>query len=232
MPEAIARAPSNLQPILSLLACPWCGGGIAWSPAGLRCSRCPAQFPAHDGIFDLARRGTAETWGAAESQASSQAYQQAYSSPERATEYNRAYEVRTLKRLSTLRERRLIARLLGSVGRVSTLLELPCGGGRLSPSFAPWTDFLIQADTGWGQLLHASQRPSLPIPRILLAASGFHVPLRDASVDGVACVRLSHHLPTPEERQRLVHELLRVARRYVLMTFFDHHSLKLSLIHI
>ena len=39
-------------------------------------------------------------------------------------------------------------------------------------------------------------------------------------------MRLSHHLPTAAERKRLVRELLRVARCYVLMTFFDHHSLK------
>ena len=137
-----------------------------------------------------------------------------------------AYEVRALKRLSTQRERHLIAKLLRAQGRVGTLLELPCGGGRLSPSFAPWTELLVQADTGWGQLLHANRRPTLPVPRVLLAASGFHVPFRDGSLDGVACVRLSHHLPTVEERHRLLRELLRVAHRYVLMTFFDHHSLK------
>jgi hypothetical protein len=59
-----------------------------------------------------------------------------------------------------------------------------------------------------------------------MAASGFHVPFRDSSLDCVACVRLSHHLPTSEERHRLLGELIRVARRTVLMTYFDHHSLK------
>ena len=109
---------------------------------------------------------------------------------------------------------------------VSPQIELPCGGGRLSPSFAPWTEFLIQADTGWGQLLHANQRPALPVPRLLVAASGFHVPFRDASVDAVACIRLNHHLPTIGERHRLLHELLRVAKRHVLMSFFDQDSMK------
>lgn len=40
------------------------------------------------------------------------------------------------------------------------------------------------------------------------------------------CVRLNHHLPTADERERLVRELLRVARKFVVMTFFDYHSLK------
>lgn len=226
MKPALVDAPRALQPLLELLACPWCRAALDWRPAGLGCSSCPAQFPARDGIFDLARRGTAETWGAADSEGSSQAYQDAYAALEPAQHYNREYEVRTFKRLSTQRERNLIARLLRPHGRVQHLLELPCGGGRLSPSFAPWTELLVQVDTGWGQLLHANRRPTLDTPRVLLAASGFHVPFRDASLDGVACVRLSHHLPTGDERRRLLQELLRVARRYVLMTFFDHHSLK------
>jgi lauroyl/myristoyl acyltransferase len=59
-----------------------------------------------------------------------------------------------------------------------------------------------------------------------MTASAFHIPLRDASVDGTICVRLSHHLPTAAERERLLRELLRVSRRFVIMTFFDHYSLK------
>jgi len=226
MTDAIALLPPEVRPLLELMACPWCGSAIRAEASDLRCSSCPARFPAHDGILDLARRGTAETWGVADSRASSQKYQEAYAALEKAQHYNREYEVRPLKRMSTMRERQLIARLLGSRGRVQTLLELPCGGGRLSPSFAPWTSLLIQADTGWGQLLHANQRPPLPTPRLLMSASGFHVPFKDASLDGVACIRLNHHLPTSEERHRLLHELLRVAKQYVLMTFFDHHSIK------
>jgi len=227
MSETIASTSSPISAILDLLACPWCKARIAPSSAGLACAGCGAQFPLHDGIPDLARRGTGETWGAADTAASSQKYQAAYAELHTATDYNQAYETLALKRMSTQRERNLIARLLGAHGRVGTLLELPCGGGRLSPSFAPWTDLLLQADTGWGQLLYAKERrPPLPTPRILMSASGFHIPFRDGSLDGVACVRLNHHLPTVEERHRLVHELLRVARKFVLMTFFDHHSLK------
>ena len=226
MPDVSAPVPSGVRPILDLLACPWCRSPVAEGAGGLRCTRCPALVPAREGILDLARRGTAETWGSAESEASSQHYQAQYTDPGLADAYNRDYAVRPLKRMSTMRERRLIGRLLGSQGKVGTLLELPCGGGRLSPSFAPWTGLLIQADTGWGQLVHASRSAPLPVPRVVMAASGFHIPVRDASLDGVACVRLNHHLPTAEERRRLLEELLRVAKRYVLMTFFDHRSVK------
>jgi SAM-dependent methyltransferase len=229
MPDVLAPVPPGLRPVLEILACPWCRSTVDWRATGLHCSSCAAEFPVRDGIVDLARRGTAETWGAEDSQASSQRYQEAYAALDKAQDYNRDYEVRPLKRMSTMRERSLITRLLGSSGKVGTLLELPCGGGRLSPSFAPWTDLLIQADTGWGQLFHAKQRPPLPTPSLLMSASGFHIPFRDASLDGVACVRLNHHLPTVDERHRLLRELLRVAKRYVLMTFFDQRSVKARL---
>ena len=59
-----------------------------------------------------------------------------------------------------------------------------------------------------------------------MTASAFHIPLADRSVDGVVCIRLCHHLPTPAERQRLLTELLRVADRFVVMTYFDFNSVK------
>jgi len=62
-----------------------------------------------------------------------------------------------------------------------------------------------------------------------MSASGFQIPLRDASVDGTVCVRLTHHLPTETERVRLVRELLRVSRRFVIMSFFDYYSPKNTL---
>jgi ubiquinone/menaquinone biosynthesis C-methylase UbiE len=52
------------------------------------------------------------------------------------------------------------------------------------------------------------------------------MPLRDNSVDAAVCIRLSHHLPTYKQREDLLAELLRVARSYVVMTFFDYHSIK------
>ena len=39
-------------------------------------------------------------------------------------------------------------------------------------------------------------------------------------------MRLAHHLPAASERERLVNEILRVSKRFALMTFFDFHSTK------
>ena len=106
------------------------------------------------------------------------------------------------------------------------MLEIPCGGGRISPQLVSATDLLIQADVGLGQILYGMTREKLNIPQIWMSASAFQIPLQNDSVDAVVCIRLSHHLPTYKQREDLLAELLRVARRYVVMTFFDFHSIK------
>ena len=118
--------------------------------------------------------------------------------------------------------------LLGSLPHSEVLLDLPSGGGRLSPALAPFADLIIEADVAFGQLQHGRSAPPLATPQVWLNASGFDMPLRDQGVDGTVCVRLAHHLPAASERERLVDEVLRVSKRFVLMTFFDFHSTKNS----
>jgi ubiquinone/menaquinone biosynthesis C-methylase UbiE len=88
------------------------------------------------------------------------------------------------------------------------------------------TELLIEADIGVGQVLYGKRHSKLDTPQIWMTASAFHIPFRDNSVDGTVCCRLCHHLPSAIERERLVEELLRVSRRFVIMTFFDYYSLK------
>lgn len=158
--------------------------------------------------------------------ATSRAYQENYEQLARAAEYNQKYRRERFKRLTTRRESRILRRLLGLEPRSSTLLDLPCGGGRLSAQIAPAADLLVEADIALGQVLYGRQNVVDGVPRFWMTASAFHIPLQDASIDGAVCIRLCHHLPTEEERERLVRELLRVTRRFVIMTFFDYSSPK------
>ena len=175
----------------------------------------------------LAREGTAESWEASSERGEdSSAYQRAYREVAEAEFYNRAYQDEMLKRWSTSREFRLLDRLLASQGRSDLILDLPCGGGRLSPRIGAHADRLIEADIAVGQVLYGKRHSQLDTPQIWMTASAFHIPFRDNSVDGAVCCRLCHHLPSPAERERLIEELLRVSRRFVIMTFFDYYSLK------
>jgi SAM-dependent methyltransferase len=224
-PSASAARP-NLDAIASLLACPACRGELRIGTDEISCTGCGASYGFHDGIPLFARKGSAETWGADRGAETSESYQENYEARASAERYNRKYEEQFWKRMSTRRELGLLRRLLASQGRCERLLDIPSGGGRLSGPLAPSTDLLIEADIALGQVLHARETSALEVPRIWMTASAFHIPFRDGALDGTVCIRLCHHLPSPEERDRLVRELLRVSRRFAIMTFFDANSLK------
>ena len=207
--------------------CPHCSGQLQAEPERVLCLGCGTPFAVHDGVTLLARVGTSAGWGqAGDSETSSKAYQQQYQAFGEAAAYNAAYAQKPLKRMSTVREFRILRRLLGAQGRSAAVLHLPCGGGRLSPQIAPFTDLIVEADIALGQVLYGKRGTTLNTPRVWMTASAFHIPFRDGSVDGTICCRLCHHLPTANERERLVRELLRVSKRFVIMTFFDYHSTK------
>ncbi|HEY7753663.1 MAG TPA: methyltransferase domain-containing protein [Steroidobacteraceae bacterium] len=219
--------PSTIPPRLAeLLVCPACRSDLRATAEGLCCAGCDAAYAVQEGVPLLAIRGTSETWGVTQRTEQSTAYQAEYQQVENAATYNLAYRDKLLKRSSTRREFELIRRHVAQVGRSRTILDLPCGGGRLTPAFADSTDLVIEADIALGQVLYGRAESQVATPRVWTTASAFHIPLRDRSVDGVISVRLSHHLPTQAERERHLSELLRVARRFVIMTFFDHWSLK------
>lgn len=216
----------QMSGVQDLLACPKCRTGLALQTQGLRCQTCNHTFPIQNGIAMLAHLAEPEPETPSQPGPTRTSYQQEYQQVDAATEYNTKYQRERLKRWSTRREFQLLERLLASQPRSRTLLELPCGGGRLSAAMSPHTDLMIEADVALGQLQYGRAHSRIEAPQVWLTASALRIPFRDASVDGVVCIRLCHHLPHPAERERLVEELLRVARRFVILTFFDFHSLK------
>lgn len=222
---ARAGTHASVQDILPMMRCPSCRAELRARDAVLACEA-GHEFKVQDGIPLLAVYGSHETWDNAKPDETSVDYQQQYQDLVAATRYNEAYRDKMLKRWSTQREFTLLDELLGSQPHCETLLNIPAGGGRLSEKIAGAADVLVEADAAFGQLLYGREHCADPSRRFWMTASAFHIPFKDASVDAVVSIRLCHHLPTAAERERLVSELLRVARRYVIMTYFDHHSVK------
>ena len=223
--EQAPPAIDALSAIQQLLVCPTCRTPLERVNDDLRGVECRHSYPVRDGIARLAVFGTGETWDPDATKASSRAYQDNYQQVGAAAGYNRGYEKAT-KRLSTRRELDILRTLLATQGRTRRLLNLPSGGGRVSGPLAESTDLLIEADIALGQVLYGAAHRGWTTPEVRMTASAFHIPLCDRAVDGIVCIRLCHHLPTKTERERLLAELLRVADRFVVMTFFDFHSVK------
>jgi SAM-dependent methyltransferase len=220
---------NNLAAIEKILACPQCHGEVRCGEDAVRCSQCHALYPIQDGIVLFVQLETIDVDHVKPADQTIEAYQQNYQKDQQAATYNAKYRERWTKRITTWREFGLLDRLLRNQGRSEVLLDLPCGGGRLSPPMAPYTDLLIEADVALGQLRYGRMHGQSPTRQVWMTASAFHIPLRDSSVDGTVCARLNHHLPAEAERQQLVRELLRVSKRFVIMSFFDYYSPKNTL---
>ncbi len=217
---------NDYQRIQDLLICPACRGELTFGDQEITCATCKQAYPLHESIPLFALFTDTDSRKTERTGKSTSRYEQRYRDFERAQSYNQKYDRKLLKRLSTVREYMLLRRLLAHHGRCATMVEIPCGGGRISPQLVDGTDLLIQADVALGQVMYGMTRQPLKIPQIWMTASAFCMPFRDASVDAAVCIRLSHHLATREEREQLLAELLRISRRYVIMTFFDHNSVK------
>lgn len=215
-----------LSVLVQLVVCPDCQHDLVHDGVALICPSCSQTYPIVDGIPLLARKGSSEIWGVASDGQTSTAYQEHFLDSSIGDRYQHKYERHWSKRWATRREIARIRTLLASQPRSRQLLDIPSGGGRVSGPLVNATDLLLQADLSLSQVRTARQRMESRGNTAWFTASAFLIPLRDGSVDGILCNRLTHHLPSAAEQERLVGELLRVAKRFVILSYYDHNSFK------
>ena len=134
------------------------------------------------------------------------------------------YQVR--KSGKHLAEMRLVDRAFKLIPKSHRVLDLPCGGGRVTVHLAKQGYDLSSADLS---------EAMLEIARENVTKNGLKCPVErqdiekltypDDAFDTVVSFRLFHHFPNPEIRQRAVTELCRVARHFVVLSYFSPASL-------
>ena len=105
-----------------------------------------------------------------------------------------------------------------------TIVDIPCGGGRLAPPLAKKTKLLLEMDASVEQVKLALASDKHRTPMLGASASAMALPFKDNSVDGLLNARLSHHIPAIEERAKLLDELLRVCKHFLIFSFADRMS--------
>lgn len=125
-----------------------------------------------------------------------------------------AYAERNPRR--TQRELALLRRIWpGQPGE--TVLDLPCGAGRLLPMLRDELGHrVIAADGALAMLREARARDRATSA---VQADALAMPFGTGVVDGVVMFRFLHHLP-PDARRRAIAEACRAARRFVVASFF------------
>lgn len=124
------------------------------------------------------------------------------------------------------REQRLLTALLTSCQlQGGSLLDVPCGYGRFTALFARLGIKATGADI-WYDMAQLARQHQAPLGRERwLQADIFRLPFVDGAFDGVLSIRLLHHRFTQDERLQIVRELGRVARRYVILSFYHSTAL-------
>lgn len=122
------------------------------------------------------------------------------------------------------REVRCIKRVLGTLPPGSSVLDLPCGTGRLLPALLRRGYRVTEADSS----PHMIEQARGTLARIggcedhvrFVVADATSTGLPDCSFDAVICNRLLHHFPDSAIRRRVLAELARVSRGRIVVSFF------------
>jgi ubiquinone/menaquinone biosynthesis C-methylase UbiE len=104
-------------------------------------------------------------------------------------------------------ERRIVLRGLRALGDVRTVLDLPSGTGRFLRPLQRSGFMPIAADVSPAMLSRARERADAP----LVVSDAESLPIRDAAVDAVMCIRLFPHLDA-QSRAGVLSEIARVSR--------------------
>ncbi len=119
------------------------------------------------------------------------------------------------------REQHLVKTLLNAYDLAGgTVLDIPCGYGRLFPIYTHLGMDFVGVDLNLGMLQLATQYDDLTSRDRVLHGSIFNLPFADASFDAVICIRLLHHPFCHTDRQRLLSELARVSRNYIILSYY------------
>lgn len=157
---------------------------------------------------------------------STKAYEFAYNrhnTPEAAKKYNTRYK----NHYKDAREKACVLKALSDVPCNSTVLDLPCGTGRLSYLIRDRGFRLIGADCSEHMLKEAQKKLKKKGNKNISFETQdiFHIQYAENHFGAVVCNRLFHHFPTKVMREAALKELARVSSGPLIISFYHRYSL-------
>ena len=109
--------------------------------------------------------------------------------------------------------------------KVKTVLDAPCGVGRLSLWLAQKGYQVCAVDLGEAAAqLTKNLLSDNDLKADVECQDIFNMRFDDGAVDAVVCFRLLHHFKEKDDQQNLTSELCRVSSQYVVISYFSGHS--------
>ncbi|MBM1135738.1 class I SAM-dependent methyltransferase [Verrucomicrobiaceae bacterium 5K15] len=164
-------------------------------------------------------------------------YSSTYHDKKAAQYYQKKFSRSLSSRVSSAREKLLVAKALRAAGRLAgqktkdlTILDYPCGAGRFATLLASRTAGYYAGDHSPHMVELAAQTLSdHGMADSLLGTTVGDIKantLADSSVDLAASIRLLHHFPDRADRIAILSELRRVCKGQLITTFIDANSIK------
>jgi SAM-dependent methyltransferase len=142
---------------------------------------------------------------------------------EHAQRYLRKHRDGLARRLSHWRELRVARQALKLADDPGLVLDLPCGAGRFWPMLCERPNRVILAADNSADMLATARaaQPRNVVARIdTFQTSAFAIDLNADAVDCIFCVRLLHHIESPEHRLAILREFHRVSRDTVILSLW------------
>jgi len=139
---------------------------------------------------------------------------------------NTAIAYGSRKRDKHLAEMKLIERGIAYLdSTVDSMLDAPCGVGRATILLAEHGYQTTGLDLGRGAV-EMTQREvtTAGVTASIVQGDLLAMEFADEQFDGLLCFRLYHHLPDEDLREKLIGELCRVTKKYVLISYFSPYS--------
>ncbi len=136
--------------------------------------------------------------------------------------YERTRYSKPDQRLVNLLEQKIVRDFIKKYNlHQKTLLDIPCGFGRFSPLFLAHKIKLTSADLSCAMVSRTRENLScIPGEKDFLVASVKDLPFKDGSFDITFTARLLHHNFTADDRIKILKELKRISKRYVIVTMY------------
>jgi ubiquinone/menaquinone biosynthesis C-methylase UbiE len=134
------------------------------------------------------------------------------------------------------REMRCILDALATLPAGATVLDLPCGTGRLLPELSAKRYRVVEADSSPHMVelarQHAARRNLPDSNGDFVVASVFQTPFSNDQFDAVVCNRLFHHFREAQVRRNAMKELKRICRGPIVASFFCNSSIDGVVFHV
>jgi protein-S-isoprenylcysteine O-methyltransferase Ste14/SAM-dependent methyltransferase len=149
-----------------------------------------------------------------------------FNSSEGAEKYAAKFQAGWVEHVRDLQEQKFIASLISifpAEDLMASVIDIPCGIGRFYPALRRHAPQVVQAD--WSlPMLQIARTENAPNALGYVRALATELPFPEAQFDLVLSVRLCHHLPTRDEQRRYIEEVLRISRKWVVLSYLDTDS--------